>query len=113
MPPNTCELVVCSLVLEHVEHITQLFERIYPLLKSGGQFYIGELHPFKQYLGSKARFTDQTGNEMVLTTFVHHLSDYLQALPTNKWNILQIKEYFDDENTTTVPRILAILAQKK
>ena len=113
LPLNSCGLVVCSLVLEHVENITQLIKRIYPLLRSGGQLYIGELHPFKQYLGSKARFTDQAGNEKTLTTFVHHLSDYLQALPSNKWNVLQIKEYFDEEDTTAVPRVLAILAQKK
>ena len=113
LPLKSCGLVVCSLVLEHIENIRNLSERIYPLLQSGGQFYIGELHPFKQYLGSKARFIDQSGNEKTLTTYVHHLSSYLAALPSNKWNILQIKEYFDEYDTTNVPRILAILAQKK
>jgi ubiquinone/menaquinone biosynthesis C-methylase UbiE len=49
-------LVTFSLVLEHIQNLDAVFEKVSGVLQSGGYVYIGELHPFKQYTGSKARF---------------------------------------------------------
>jgi ubiquinone/menaquinone biosynthesis C-methylase UbiE len=53
---SSYDLVTFSLVLEHIEHLGDIFEKVFGVLKTGGHMYIGELHPFKQYTGSKARF---------------------------------------------------------
>ena len=50
------ELLIFSLVLEHIENLGPVFEKASKSVKSGGYVYIGELHPYKQYTGTKARF---------------------------------------------------------
>ncbi len=39
-------------------------------------YYIGELHPYKQLQGSRAKF-EQEGTVLHLEYFIHHISDYL------------------------------------
>jgi len=50
------DLVTFSLVLEHVADLDPVMQEAARALKPGGHVYIGELHPFKQYGGTKARF---------------------------------------------------------
>ncbi len=44
--------------------------------------YIGELHPFKQYAGSKARFNTEAG-EQVVNCYNHHITDFTDAAIQN------------------------------
>ena len=52
---ESVELIVCNLVLEHVRDLSVIFEA-HRTLVAGGQFFIRELHPFRQYQGTKANF---------------------------------------------------------
>lgn len=101
------DLVVCSLVLEHIENIRSLFNKISKHLATKATIYIGELHPIKQYLGSQARFESKEG-EQTVTAYTHHLSDFTEVARENSWKISKIKEFFDDESRNSPPRILAI-----
>jgi ubiquinone/menaquinone biosynthesis C-methylase UbiE len=47
------DLVSFSLVLEHISNLDLIFQQTNSVLKPGGHVYIAELHPFKQYSGSK------------------------------------------------------------
>src|SRR5699024_5656280 len=105
------ELVTFSLVLEHVEKLEPVFSRLSAKVAPGGYVYIGELHPFKQYTGSKARF-ETTNGQQVLTCYNHHLSDFTRAATKHGFSIKQLNEFFDDNDRNTIPRILAILLQK-
>ena len=102
------DLTTFSLVLEHIEKLEPVFEKVSKLIVAGGHVYIGELHPFKQYAGSKARFTAEDG-EQVVTCFNHHISDFTQAAKKYGFTIVHINEYFDEEDRNTIPRILSIL----
>lgn len=102
------QLVSFSLVLEHIESLEPIFSKISNIIAAGGYVYIGELHPFKQYSGSKARFTTDEG-EHVVSCFNHHLTDFTNAAAKHGFKIEAIKEYFDDDDRNTIPRILAIL----
>ena len=102
------ELVSFSLVLEHIENLEPIFNKVSKLIAPGGYIYVGELHPFKQYSGSKARFTTDEG-EQVVSCFNHHISDFVRAAKNNGFSIENINEYFDDDNSTTIPRILSML----
>ena len=62
------DLINFSLVLEHIENLEPIFQNIDACLASGGNVYIGELHPFKQYNGSKAKFETNEG-EQILSCF--------------------------------------------
>ena len=102
------ELTTFSLVLEHIENLEPVIEKVSKNIAEGGHVYIGELHPFKQYAGSKARFTTAEG-EQVVSCFTHHISDFTQAAKKNSFTIMHINEYFDEGDRNTIPRILSIL----
>jgi predicted TPR repeat methyltransferase len=105
------DLVIFSLVLEHIENLDPVFEKASNTVNSGGYVYMGELHPYKQYLGTKARFETLDGVEVV-TCFNHHLSDFTSAAINHGFSIAGLKEYFDDADNHTLPRILTILFRK-
>lgn len=64
------ELVTFSLVLEHIENLEPIFKEASHALVEGGFVYIGELHPFKQYTGSKARFETEEGTHVLIIIFL-------------------------------------------
>lgn len=108
---KTFDLVSFSLVLEHIQNLDQIFKEAFKKLNDGGYIYIGELHPFKQYSGSKARFETQEGLQIV-QCYDHHLSDFIQTAKKYGLAITDVDEYFDNDDRTTLPRILVLLFQK-
>jgi ubiquinone/menaquinone biosynthesis C-methylase UbiE len=106
------DLVGFSLILEHIEHLEPIFAKTVDALKQAGYVYIGELHPFKQYSGTKARFETEEGLKIV-TCFNHHISDFTQLAHKFGLEIVDVNEFFDDGDKTTLPRILTILLRKK
>lgn len=111
-PENQFDLITCSLALEHIENINFVFEQASKVLRSGGRFYIGELHPFKQYQGSKARFDTASGVHE-LECFVHHVSEFFQSATSNDFELIDLKEWFDDDDKTNVPRLLTMIFKRK
>ena len=105
---DTFDLITCSLALEHIENIGFIFQEVQRVLKPNGRFYFGELHPFKQYQGSKARFDTESG-VFVLDCFVHNTSDFFQAGVQNGFHCCDINEWFDGDNRTIIPRILTMV----
>ena len=102
------DLITCSLILEHVEDLNFVFQQAVRSLKTQGHFYICELHPFKQYTGSKARFETDDGQQ-VLESFVHHLTDYTRAADAAGFTIAKVEEWFDDDDRSGVPRLVSFL----
>jgi len=76
-------------------------------LTGNGTLYIGELHPFKQYSGSKASYETENGKQPV-TCFTHHIPEFTSLAKKNGLTIKEVKEYFDEGNTTSIPRILTL-----
>jgi ubiquinone/menaquinone biosynthesis C-methylase UbiE len=108
---NDFDLVSFSLVLEHIENLDLIFAKTNEVLKSGGFIYIGELHPFKQYTGTKARFETAEGTT-VLECYNHHVSEFLNAAKKYNFKLIELAEHFDDANKNEIPRILTLLFQK-
>lgn len=109
---NQFDLITCSLALEHIENIDFVFRQASKILRADGLFYIGELHPFKQYQGTKARF--ETGSGVYeLECFVHQVSDFFEAGKNNSFECVEIKEWFDEDNRTTIPRLLTMIFKTK
>jgi ubiquinone/menaquinone biosynthesis C-methylase UbiE len=106
------DLITCSLILEHIENLDFVFQQANKVLKKNGFFYIGELHPFKQYQGSKARF--ETGNGILeLECFVHPISQFFTIAKNNGFDCIEIQELFDDDDRTGIPRLLVMVFKKK
>lgn len=105
------DLITCSLALEHIENIDFVFSEANRVLRSSGRFYFGELHPFKQYQGSKARFETDAG-VFELECFVHHVSEFFTAAKNNGFVCIELKEWFDDDDQTQIPRLLTMVLEK-
>jgi ubiquinone/menaquinone biosynthesis C-methylase UbiE len=78
----TADLVAFHLVLEHLADLPPVFAEAARCLRPGGRVHLAELHPFRQYLGGKARYTDGDGSVREVDAFVHHVSDFVQAAST-------------------------------
>jgi 2-polyprenyl-3-methyl-5-hydroxy-6-metoxy-1,4-benzoquinol methylase len=105
------DLITFSLVLEHIANLDHVFAQAAASLKTGGHVYIGELHPFKQYSGSKARFDTENGLQVV-ECFTHNISEFVHAAKKYGFSLLDINEYFDDNLHNSIPRVLTILLKK-
>jgi len=105
------DLVTFSLVLEHIQNIDHIFSEVSKSLTKGGHVYVGELHPFKQYAGTKARFETEEGLHIV-DCYNHNISEFTQAAKKHQLNIIDINEYFDADDNTTLPRILTLILKK-
>lgn len=105
------DLITCSLVLEHIKNLDFVFDQACKKLKNGGIFFISELHPFKQYSGTKARFETKDGIQE-LETYVHHVSEYLEVANAKGFKLLELKEWFDDDNKMGIPRLIGITLRK-
>ena len=108
---DTYDLVSFSLMLEHIEDLDAVFQKLAKVSDTGTRVYIGELHPFKQYAGSKARFETETGTQVV-TCFNHHVTDFIQAANASGFHLLQLEEQFDEGDRSQLPRILNLLFEK-
>ena len=106
------DLITCSLILEHIEDLHKFFRQTAAALKPDGLFYVCELHPFKQYNGSKARFESQSG-VYELDCFTHHVSDYFNAAVENGLVCENLQEWFDSGDKTQVPRLISFVFRKK
>ena len=106
------DLTTCSLILEHIQDLDFVFGQAQKVLRPGGHFYLGELHPFKQYQGSKARFETENGT-FLLECFTHHVSDFSSSAQKNGFEIKSINEWFDEADGAGVPRILSMVFRKK
>lgn len=106
------DLVTFGLVLEHIENLDMIFQKLNEVVNSNGIIYIGELHPFKQYSGSKARFETADGLQEV-SCFTHHISDFVTSAKKHDLQLVDVSEYFDDNDKSSTPRILTMIFKKK
>lgn len=105
------DLIVCNLVLEHIEDLSFIFSEAFRVLVEGGEFFVNELHPFRQYEGKKARF--QIGESIAeIPAFMHHISDFLNAASTSGLRLAKLDERWHPEDENKPPRIVSFLFEK-
>jgi ubiquinone/menaquinone biosynthesis C-methylase UbiE len=109
---NTIELVTCNLILEHIENLDFIFSEAIRCLKKKGNFFINELHPFRQYDGKKATFKND-GMTTEIDAFVHHISDFTNAANKNGLKLLKLNEFWHKLDKNKLPRILSLLFIKE
>tara|TARA_B110000211_G_scaffold217775_1_gene261953 strand:+ start:931 stop:1560 length:630 start_codon:yes stop_codon:yes gene_type:complete len=105
------DVVTSSLTLEHIEDLNAIFRQANKKLKENGIFFISELHPFKQYTGSKARFETDAGM-VELKVFTHHISDYIKSAESNGFELLELNEWFDETTQNEIPRLISFVFRK-
>jgi ubiquinone/menaquinone biosynthesis C-methylase UbiE len=106
------DLIVCNLVLEHIEDLSFIFSEASRVLAQKGKFLINELHPFRQYEGKQARFQGAAG-VIEIPAFIHHISDFLEAATKNGMRLVTLYEKWHERDLQSkLPRILSFLFEK-
>lgn len=100
------DLITCNLVLEHVQDLLPVFVQAHQHLAAGGHFFVCELHPAKQYLGSQARFQYE-GRDHKIPAYMHHLSDYLAAAAASGMKMVELQEWWDETATVAASNPLS------
>jgi len=105
------DLIVASLVLEHIEDLGHVFDEAHQVLRPGGLFYIGELHPYKQLQGAQAKYRDtETGKEVLVLAFRHNVSEYVNDGIEAGFALRCMKEWQNEADAG--PRLLTLLFER-
>src|ERR1044072_3115527 len=104
------DLVVCNLVLEHIQDLSFVFSEAARVLRNPGRFFVCELHPFRQYGGTVARF--QRAETTEIHAFVHHLTDFTDAARANGLLLMSLKEWWHEEDAGKPPRLVSFVFEK-
>ncbi|MCX5801256.1 MAG: class I SAM-dependent methyltransferase [Candidatus Eisenbacteria bacterium] len=106
----SADLVVCSLVLEHIENLSFIYSEAFRSLVAGGCFFVCELHPFRQYQGTKASFR-RDGGTTEIQAFIHHISDFLNVAEASGLTLQSLKEWWHEEDQDKLPRLVSFMFQ--
>jgi malonyl-CoA O-methyltransferase len=109
---HSFDLIVCNLVLEHIADLNFIFSEASRVLCEGGRFFICELHPFRQYLGTQARFqrADETKQ---IAAFTHHITDFTKAALANELRLSEMKEWWHEKDEGKPPRLISFLFENR
>ena len=109
---HSFDLIVCNLVLEHIDDLNFIFSEASRVLVTGGHFFVCELHPFRQYLGTQARF-QRADNTKHIAAFTHHITDFTNAALANGLILKKVKEWWHEEDESKAPRLISFLFESR
>lgn len=108
---ESADLVTCNLILEHIEDLSFIFSEASRVLVTGGYFFISELHPFRQYKGTKANFRREQ-KIIEIQAFVHHISDFLSIGKNHSFLLENFQEWWHEQDRNKPPRLASFLFRK-
>ncbi len=98
LPGGAYDLVISSLVDEHLPELGPLYREAWRLARPGGLCVLVGLHPhFIMTAGMPTHFTDATGTDIAITTHVHLVGDHLTAGLAAGWRLAEMREAVVDD----------------
>jgi hypothetical protein len=82
------------------------------VLIDDGRFLISELHPFRQYQGTQARF-QRADDTTQIPAFVHHLTDFIESAGASRLSLGGMKEWWHEEDEGKPPRLVSFMFEKR
>jgi ubiquinone/menaquinone biosynthesis C-methylase UbiE len=110
---SSVDLIVCTLVLEHIEDLSHVFTEARRVLRVGGEFLLYELHPARQLTGGQAQFKNGTEETVLIPAFLHNVSDYVNTAVAAGFNTVRLEDLSDenDRAKNALPRLLCVLCK--
>ena len=105
------DLVLCCLVLSHIENLESAIEKMTPHIVPGGRLIITDVHPLNILMGFRTTFV-KNKQKYVVPNFPHLPSRYFRALRRQGLNVTGLYEQGYDENLPGLPITLVIIAEK-
>jgi SAM-dependent methyltransferase len=92
------DLVVTSLVDEHLADLRPLYAEAYRLAKPGATYVLIGYHPhFIMATGMPTHYDTEAGESVAIETHLHLLSDHTAAALTAGWELAELKERVIDD----------------
>jgi ubiquinone/menaquinone biosynthesis C-methylase UbiE len=104
------DFIVCTLVLEHIENLRHVFAEARRVLREGGEFWLYELHPFRQMQGGQAQFKSDNGTTTLITAYLHSVSEFVNTAIEAGFEIVRLDEWRDGDDAANnlSPRLLSL-----
>jgi len=114
LPPASVDVIVANLILEHVHDLAPIFFEAARVLRPRGQFFVCELHPYRQLTGGQAQFTDpRTGETVKVTAHVHTVSEFINGAIEAGFALRALGEWTEDEAAADAPpRLISFLFER-
>jgi len=108
---DAVDAVVANLILEHVHDLVPVYLEAARVLRPGGQFFICELHPYRQLAGGQAHFVDsETGKTVYVDVHAHTVSEFVNAGIEAGFTVVSLGEWIEDAAPAgSAPRLLSLL----
>ncbi|HEY7349082.1 MAG TPA: class I SAM-dependent methyltransferase [Ktedonobacterales bacterium] len=91
------DLVTISLADEHLPDVRPLYQESARIARTGGYFVLVGYHPFFLMSGIPTHFNRASGEPATIQTYVHLISDHVQAALASGWSLLEMHEGLIDE----------------
>jgi len=97
------DLVIASLVDEHLEDLKPLYREAWRLAEPGAWLVLVAFHPhFIMATGMPTHFTSSSGEPLAIATHVHQLSDHVTAGLGAGWTLAEMREGVIDDRWLAV-----------
>ncbi|WP_410872241.1 class I SAM-dependent DNA methyltransferase [Nocardia sp. A7] len=106
LPDSAYDLVISSLVDEHLDDLRPLYREAWRLATPDAVFALVTFHPhFIMTSGMPTHYTDDAGESVAITTNVHLISDHVTAALDTGWRLVELHErVIDDEWVALKPK---------
>ncbi|MBR8744027.1 class I SAM-dependent methyltransferase [Nocardiopsis sp. MG754419] len=98
LPGTSYDLVIASLIDEHLPDLAPLYGEAWRLARPGAHCVLVAYHPqFIMVSGMPTHFTDASGEDIAISTHVHLISDHVRAASAAGWRLTDLHEAVVDD----------------
>jgi malonyl-CoA O-methyltransferase len=108
-PALSTDLVICALVVGHIENLSRALRQLTAPLKNGGLLLLSEFHPFLTINKKKRTFRDPSGKVFEISHHLHLFQEYINELA----KLDMVVEELQESVWNDMPVVFALKARKK
>ena len=87
------DVIICALVIGHIENISKVFANFSAMLKPGGHLILTDFHPILTLQNAKRTFKNPQTHEIIeIKHYLHHLDEIKSLVESLGFRIEQIQE---------------------